>query len=200
MVELAGDRMTIKEGADGVTTITFDDKGTGRACGDCQLCCRLVPVPTIGKAAGVKCQFQKYGKGCTIYADRPFACRTWSCRWLSDPETAGMSRPDRCHYVIDCTWDYVTMVPKDGGAPIQIPVIQVWVDPAHRDAHRAPELREYMARVAIKHGAATIIRWSRQDAITVFPPAISNDGEWHERTGNLEERHPPQHPVVVEVR
>lgn len=197
-MELAGDRMLISEGADGVTTITFGDKGTGRTCGDCQLCCRLVPVPTIGKGAGEKCQFQKYAKGCRIYDTRPDACRTWSCRWLSDPEAAGMPRPDRCHYVIDCTWDYVTAVPE-GGAPIQIPVVQVWVDPAYRLAYRAPELRAYMLRVAIKHGAATIIRWGTREAITVFPPALSNDGEWHEKTGIAEPEYAPPRSIAVHV-
>jgi hypothetical protein len=124
-MELAGDRMTVVE-RDGVTTFTFDDKGTGRVCGDCQLCCKLLPVPPLKKAAGRRCQHQKFGKGCAIQDHKPFACRAWSCRWLSDPATAGMSRPDRSHYVIDVVSDYVTVTAslticlKTSGSPITV--------------------------------------------------------------------------------
>jgi len=187
-ISLAGDHMKIAESADGSATITFDDVGTGRRCGDCQLCCRLVPVPTIGKGANVKCQHQRVGKGCMIYAVRPMACRTWACRWLADPETAGMPRPDRCHYVIDLTWDFVTLQPPDGGQPFNIPVAQVWIDPAFRSAYRAPELRAFMLRTAEKHGAGTICRFSRTDAITVFPPPVNAEREWIEMTGSLDPR------------
>jgi hypothetical protein len=34
-----------------------------RQCGDCQLCCKLLPVPPLQKAAGVACRFQKFHKG-----------------------------------------------------------------------------------------------------------------------------------------
>jgi hypothetical protein len=186
-VELAGERMTIREEGE-KTIFTFDDKGTGRGCGGCTLCCKLVPVPTIGKEAGKKCQNQRHGKGCTIYANRPFACRSWSCRWLADPETQGMSRPDRAHYVIDCTWDYITLRPEDGSAPTNLAVIQVWVDPAFRDAYKAPELRAYMERVAIKHRAACIVRWSRNEAIVVFAPCLNSEGVWHEQGGQVVNR------------
>lgn len=187
-VELGGNHMKIVEGSNGTTTITFDDVGTGRVCGSCTACCKLVPVPTIGKQAGVKCQHQRFGKGCMIYADRPFACRTWACRWLADPDTAGMPRPDRCHYVIDMTWDYVTMTEDGTGKVTNLPVIQVWVDPAFRDAYRAPELRAYMARMAEQYRAATIVRWSRRDAIVVFAPCLNSGGVWHEQGGAIDPR------------
>lgn len=180
--ELAGDRMTIEEHADG-TTITFSDKGTGRVCGQCQLCCKLLPVPMIRKPAGVRCQHAKVGKGCTVYASRPISCRTWSCRWLADRETAGMPRPDRCHYVIDLETDHVRAVPNDGGEAIVFAVLQVWVDPAFPEAHRAPELRQYMLRMAEKYRLATIVRFDSERAITVFPPPFDVDRQWHEIVG-----------------
>ena len=51
---LAGDRLTVEDHDDGTMTVTYSDKGTGRVCGDCQLCCRLLPVALDGrhKAAG----------------------------------------------------------------------------------------------------------------------------------------------------
>jgi hypothetical protein len=160
---------------------------TGRKCGDCTLCCRLLPVVDLGKNAGQRCDHQRSGKGCMIYANRPPSCVHWSCKWLVNDGTAGLPRPDRAHYVIDIMPDYVTMTPE-GGDPIRIPVQQVWVDPQHRDAWRTPELREQMARLAATDGMATIIRWSSSDALTVFPPAMNSDNEWHELSGQIKAR------------
>jgi hypothetical protein len=187
MFELGGDHMTVTEHGD-QTIITFDDKGTGRVCGSCNLCCKLVPVPPIDKKAGDRCQFQSAARGCKIYADRPFACRAWSCRWLSDPSAGGLRRPDRAHYVVDMSWDYITMTYDQTGEVTQTAALQVWVDPAFRDAHRAPELRAFMSKVAREQGAVTIVRWSRYDAITVFPPELASDGQWHEETGSIVDR------------
>lgn len=158
-----------------------------RKCGDCTLCCKLLPVVELGKNAGQRCDHQRTGKGCSIYADRPVSCSLWSCKWLVDTETAGLPRPDRAHYVIDIMPDYVTMTPQDG-APIRVAVQQVWVDPRHRDAWRTPEFREFMQQQAADRGMATIIRWSSSDALTVFPPVMSSDREWHEMSGQVEAR------------
>jgi hypothetical protein len=180
LYELAGDRITLthEEGRD---VIHFGDKGTGRVCGSCTLCCKLTPVPgpPLHKLAGVRCKHVRTGKGCTIYSTRPMACRVWACRWLADRETAGMPRPDRCHYVIDVLEDYVEQVFDDGSRQ-RVGVVQVWCDPAFRDAWRAPELRAYMLRMAEQYRMATIIRFSSREAITVFPPPLAEDGEWHE--------------------
>lgn len=181
-ITLAGDHMTFHEDADGTAHFSFDDKGTGRNCGSCQLCCKLVPVPPIQKPAGVRCQHARHNKGCTIYDRRPFACRAWSCRWLVDAETKGMPRPDRCHYVIDLEYDYITKVEHSSGAKAKIQVLQVWVDPAFPDAHRAPELRAYMLRLAERHGIATIVRFNSREAITVVPPPLTVEKEWLEIT------------------
>ena len=74
-----------------------------RQCGDCQLCCKLLPVPPLEKKAGQRCQHQKFGKGCTVYHSRagmPMECSIWNCRWLVNDDADELSRPDRVHYVI----------------------------------------------------------------------------------------------------
>jgi hypothetical protein len=180
-LELAGEHMTIVEDENGVSTITFDDVGTGRRCGSCQLCCKLVPVPPIKKAAGERCKHSKTGHGCTIHAGRPYACMTWSCRWLADPKTAGMPRPDRAHYVIDMTPDTIAITYNDTGQMMRLDVLQVWVDPAFPNAHQAPELRAFMLMFAQRFRAATIVRWNSNDAMVVFPPPLASDGKWHEQ-------------------
>jgi hypothetical protein len=185
-VEFSGDRITLLHEADR-DTLVFDDKGTGRVCGQCQLCCKLLPVPgpPLFKLAGVKCRHQKHGKGCMIYASRPTACRVFACRWLADRETAGMPRPDRAHYVIDVASDYVEAVEEATGKRTRIGVVQVWIDPAYPDAYRTPELTAYMLHIATTYRMATIIRQNSREAFTVFPPPLSSDGQWHEITGNI---------------
>jgi hypothetical protein len=180
--DLAGEHMTVEQTQTGIT-ITFDGKGTGRICGACQLCCKLLPVPILHKAAGMRCQHSKVGKGCVIYAARPMACRTWSCRWLADRETVGMTRPDRSHYVIDVETDHVRAVPNDGGETLVFSVLQVWCDPAFPDAWRVPELRRYMLHMAEKYQLGTIVRFDSERAITIFPPPVASDREWHEIVG-----------------
>jgi hypothetical protein len=199
--QLAGDHITLTHGPDGNSTLTYSDKGTGRVCGSCTLCCKLPPVPgpPLFKPAGVRCKHARVGKGCSIYAERPMACRVWACRWLADKETAGMPRPDRCHYVIDVIEDYVEQVFEDGSRQ-RVGVLQVWVDPAFRDAYRAPELRAYMLRMATEHRMATIIRYNSREAFTIFPPPLAADGEWHEvRDGEVVTRDADDRQVMEDL-
>lgn len=179
-----------------------------RTCGDCQLCCKLLPMKPsdaarpaaqamidhglataesfIGmrddfhKAANVRCPHQHHRKGCAIYAHRPFGCRTWSCRWLVNDDTTGLRRPDRAHYVIDMIPDYVIYVDHATGNRTPIQVIQVWLDPSFPHAHRDPALRAYLERRAAQ-GTAALIRLSDRKAFSLFAPAMSDDGQWHEK-------------------
>jgi hypothetical protein len=196
--ELAGDRMTITDHDDGSATIKFDDKGTGRACGSCTLCCKLLPIPTLNKTAGERCKYQRTNKGCTIYSDRPLACRVWSCRWMADRDTKGMHRPDRAHYVIDIAWDYITVRPASG-EDAKMTVLQVWVDPSFPAAYKSPELRAFMQHVADKYRAATLVRFgSGAGAIIVLAPGLHNGEGWIEDRGISERRDPPE-PLLTEV-
>jgi hypothetical protein len=184
-----GDHMTFTENAEGQAEISYTPQSlNGRTCGGCTLCCKLLPVRAMEKPANQRCRHAQHGRGCTIYADRPFDCRAWACRWVSDkPATEGMPRPDRAHYVVDIMPDYVTLTEHATGERYQIGVVQVWVDPAWRNAWRTPALLAFMARQAEKR-IATLVRFNSADAITVFPPAFDKDGEWHEIAGGVEVR------------
>lgn len=158
-----------------------------RNCGDCQLCCKLVPVKTLGKPAGEKCQHQRFRKGCAIYARRPFDCRVWSCRWLSDPDTAELRRPDRSHYVIDCMFDYIKLTEKATGEPIKVPCLQVWLDPRYPDAHHDPALRAYLERRG-QEGVLALIRKDAYEGFVLWPPSMTNCG-WQIQHGTPEGEH-----------
>lgn len=149
---------------------------TGRKCGDCQLCCKLLPVRELDKGANTRCAHQRVGKGCLIYAQRPPSCRLWSCLWYADAEAAGdMRRPDRTHYVVDPMPDYVEGI--DNGETYRIDVVQVWCDPLFPDAHRDPALRDYLRR----KNRVALVRYSASEAMMIFPPAQSPTGTWWER-------------------
>jgi len=187
--EFVGEKVVL-EHRDGQDVLTFGDKGTGRVCGSCSLCCKLLPIPgpPLHKAANTRCKHQKAWKGCGIYATRPMPCRAFACRWLADRETAGLSRPDRSHCVIDAEADYIETIDNATGERTRVGVIQIWCDPAFPDAHRAPDMRAYMERIAEQYRYATIVRYNSTEAFVVFPPSLSSDRQWHEQGGTIRAR------------
>jgi hypothetical protein len=154
-----------------------------RQCGECQLCCVLLPVLALKKAGGTACRFQGIHTGCTIYgtADRPEECWIWSCRWLINDDATELPRPDQSHYVIDVMPDYVTIRDR-GGKTRTLEVVQIWVDPQHPNAHRDPALRRWIRKRA-KKGIGALIRYSPTNAFAIFAPPLSDDGRWHEVHG-----------------
>ena len=175
-------------------TVTVTETGPRttprRQCGDCQLCCKLLPVhdnepwrtgKPLTKLAGERCPHQKFGKGCGVYNTRamPNCCQVWNCRWLVNDDAAELSRPDRAHYVIDVMPDFITVNNDETGEKNNIQVVQIWIDPKHPHAHRDPALRRWLFRQAQK-GNAAIIRYNSKDAIVIFAPPFDSNGEWHE--------------------
>jgi hypothetical protein len=161
-----------------MTSINFEKQIPGRECGGCTLCCKLVPTAEVDKPANQRCKHQRR-TGCNIYARRPVSCELWSCQWLLGNDTADLRRPDRSRYVIDMMPDYVTLVHDDTGERQPIEVVQIWCDPLARNAWKNdPALLDYIERRGAE-GKAAIIRFAQADAVTVFPPGMSEDRQWH---------------------
>ncbi len=72
----------------------------GRSCGSCTLCCKVLGVPEVKKARGSWCIHCDRGSGCRIYADRPQACRSFLCGWLTNRQFGPEWKPDRSKIVI----------------------------------------------------------------------------------------------------
>lgn len=153
-----------------------------RKCGSCTLCCRVVPVPELDKGANQRCQYQRH-TGCAVYhraPQFPRSCGVWSCAWLiGEPATEGLRRPDRAGYVIDMMPDLVKMTDNDSGAVHELLVIQVWVDPARRDAWKEPGLLKYAEEAAREHRMGLLLRYSTSEAVAVLAPPLCADGQWH---------------------
>lgn len=169
-----------------------------RACGDCQLCCKLLPVGSLKKGAGVKCQHQRVGKGCMVY-HRLWGvapeCKLWSCRWLVADDTGDMRRPDRAHYVIDPMPDFVTLDPHDGTGPQRREVAQIWIDPDYPDAHRDPALRAWLE----KRNVIGLVRYNNERALALMPPKMMDTGQWCERASNLNHENPHTFADVLDA-
>lgn len=147
-----------------------------RSCGDCTLCCKLVPVKSLAKPANKRCQHQRH-TGCAIYKDRPWECQLWSCRWLEGNDTADLPRPDRSRYVIDKMPDVIRV---DGKV---VDVVQVWIDPKHPEAWRDPAMMAYIERRAAE-GIPTLIRYNSEQSDVVLAPILGM-GEWRVIRSNL---------------
>lgn len=177
-----------------------------RACNECSLCCKLLPMQKnsedrypdtikfleqegilkpgehlsflrdFDKPGGHRCPHQRHRKGCAVYNIRPMGCRVWSCRWLFDEDTAALRRPDRAHYVLDSSPDFVTSEDENGEQNV-IPVMQVWLDPGFPDAYRDVDLYAYFAKQFHK-GTAVLVRVTREESIFIIGPPMTD--EWHE--------------------
>jgi hypothetical protein len=158
-----------------------------RECGDCTLCCKLVPVKEIDKPANTRCKHQRQIKGCLVYHTNkmPFSCHVWNCRWLVNADTHDLARPDRSHYVIDMMPDFV--IALDGDKKIQIQVVQIWCDANYRDAWKDPKLKAYMMRRGAE-GIASMIRYDSYEAFIVFPPNMTAEKQWMIRSGDMREK------------
>lgn len=127
------------------------ERAQGRTCGECTLCCKLLAIPEIQKAAGKWCAVCNIGKACTVYENRPRACRDFECLWLQGVGTDDM-RPDKSKVVMSLA--PMSAVPSRRGQPGQIPVLHV--DPGRPDAHRNPAFAELFSNfdeVIVAHGA-----------------------------------------------
>ena len=150
-----------------------------RRCGECTLCCTLLPVRGLAKKGGERCKNQR-GLGCKVYHKEgfPVECGLWNCRWLIDQTTTKLLRPDISHYVIDIMPDFIT-ARSDLGREVKVPVLQVWIDPKHPDAHRDPNFREWVRQHEPQ--CAVLCRYDEMTAILLIPPHMSDTGEWEEK-------------------
>jgi hypothetical protein len=72
----------------------------GKSCGECGACCTLAEVRELEKAAHVTCAKYVAGQGCSIYEQRPGACRAFECGFLQNPDLGDEWRPDRAGFLL----------------------------------------------------------------------------------------------------
>lgn len=72
----------------------------GRACGTCTMCCKVLQILDLDKAAGQWCKHAKPGRGCGIYETRPGTCREFFCEWMIDGRYGPEWKPDTAKFVV----------------------------------------------------------------------------------------------------
>jgi hypothetical protein len=154
---------------------------TTRKCGDCQLCCKVLPTKEIGKPANQRCQHQRHGVGCAIYKHRPISCQLWSCQWLLGEDVG--ERPDRSRLIVDPMPDYVVTVDEVTGERNNTPVIQCWCESRDRDAHRNPAFRAWLTA----RNEPALIRFDNKEALFLAPPGRVKEGGWMEKWSHMSE-------------
>lgn len=95
----------------------------GRGCGPCVSCCCFFTIAELGKPAGLLCTHST-DRGCTIYEDRPKACRVFYCAWRCWDRVPEDWRPDRTGFVL-------------GGRLAAGSFLSVTADPVRPEAWRA---------------------------------------------------------------
>ena len=78
-----------------------------RSCGPCAACCSIFAVEVLSKPEYVRCSHRD-SAGCTVYAERPEACRAYACLWLEGEFEVGQ-RPD----LVGLAFDLPTAIDDD---------------------------------------------------------------------------------------
>lgn len=73
---------------------------TGKSCGTCNLCCKILEIPELDKAANAWCTHCDIGIGCKAYEARPATCRDFMCRYLVDPALDEQWHPATCRFIL----------------------------------------------------------------------------------------------------
>jgi len=105
----------------------------GRDCGPCVSCCSFFAIAELAKPAGLLCSHST-DHGCTIYADRPKACRVFYCAWRCWSEVPEDWRPDRTGFVLGgrlAPQSFLSVTadparPEDWRDPAYYPILQGW--------------------------------------------------------------------------
>lgn len=75
-----------------------------RECGDCTLCCLLLPVPGVKVGVNTNCKFCT--DKCSIHDNRPNICSTFDCEWLLKDEMSEDLKPNKCNVIFEHINDY----------------------------------------------------------------------------------------------
>ena len=73
---------------------------TGRECGACTMCCKVLRIAALQKPRDVWCVHCKPGKGCGAYDTRPAECRDFFSGWIQLSTLGPEWRPDRSKLVL----------------------------------------------------------------------------------------------------
>ena len=138
---------------------------TGRSCGSCTMCCKVMGITELQKPVGKWCAHCDIGVGCRIYGTRPSECRTFNCLWLVDARFGDHWKPDKSKIVLTAGNDGNSIeIRCDPGSPTS------W-----RNKQYHEEIRSIAAAGAWSDGSVYVIVGTQLTLVTAdneFPLGI----------------------------
>jgi hypothetical protein len=131
---------------------------TGRSCGDCALCCKILDIVALEKPAGEWCKHCSTHKKCDLYPIRPAAiCDTFNCGYITQPGVPESWFPGKSRMILNTSAD---------GQHVFIAV-----DPARPDAWRKAPYYQHIKQWALANNGTgkQIIVSINKRYIVVFP-------------------------------
>ncbi len=110
---------------------------SGRQCGACTVCCKILPVNTEGlkKTANLLCEHCTEGQGCRIYETRPSVCRNFYCEWRLNPHIPATWRPEKSGIFVErVPREHIQDVPQGYGSDYAILFMLLRPDAIERPA------------------------------------------------------------------
>jgi hypothetical protein len=146
---------------------------TGRACGPCSLCCKLLPIRELDKPENQWCVHCRPGNGgCGIYADRPASCRGFACEWLVNPQLGDEWAPTRAKMFVHYNYD-----------PLGHMGLYVVVDPSRPDCWRREPYFSQLKAWALQNLRARRMRIyvtaGRQTFLVLPDAAVETTDKFH---------------------
>lgn len=80
-------------------------------CGECTLCCKLLPIKELNKPANELCRF--CSNGCTIHDSNPAECSLFECAYFQMKKVHIDLRPDNCKVIFEKISDEVFFGTQD---------------------------------------------------------------------------------------
>ena len=113
---------------------------TFNSCGDCTLCCKLLPIEDkdLSKDHSVLCNH--CDKGCTIYEDRPESCVNFNCNFIEDNLDISL-RPDNTNIIFE---------------KIRTKIYMGLIDPSFADSWKSDTVDSYIEELN-KYGISVIM-------------------------------------------
>ena len=141
---------------------------TGRACGDCSLCCKVLKIDELQKPKDQWCKDCLPGAGgCSIYDTRPTCCRTFACAWLIDPTLPEEWRPTRSKMVVR-----VAAPEKQGWLSCEVHVNSefpdIWRSESYRRHLRALAYKG-LAKPELRNSETRTYVFSRDNVYLILP-------------------------------
>ena len=82
-------------------------------CGECTLCCKLLPIPWESSNAGEYCKYCVHTKGCKKFKTADKRCLEFECAYRQMKKVSIKLRPDNCGVIFERVSDNIFLGTKE---------------------------------------------------------------------------------------